>query len=60
MAKRKSSHEQYVELAEDALDRVHSDTSVPASVTKRSLKNLRDHLDILITSTSEDGHEEAE
>jgi hypothetical protein len=43
-----SVHKQLCEDAKNAAYRLHADTSVPASVTRASLKDLRDHIDMLI------------
>jgi hypothetical protein len=43
-------HLEKVEDAKRAIDKVHSDTSVDKDVTEDSLKEIRDHVDILIES----------
>lgn len=58
--RRLSTHETLCELAKDAIDRVHADTSVSKTETRASLRGLAEHAENLRTSVSEDGHEEAE
>jgi hypothetical protein len=53
ISERGATMDYYKQLCEDAkkaADRVHQDQSVPASVTRASLKDLRDHIDVLIES----------
>jgi hypothetical protein len=49
------AHQSKIEAAEAALNRVHGDASVSRSTNRRSLEELRDHLDALIASLSHDG-----
>lgn len=58
--RRLSTHETLCELAKDAIDRVHADTSVPKSRTRDSIRDLWDHCDTVLEALSETGHEEAE
>jgi len=48
------SHEARYQEVEKAIDRLFSDTSVPAETTLRSLRTLRDHLDCLIDAVESD------
>jgi hypothetical protein len=50
-----SIHKQLCEDAKNAAYRLHADTSVPASVTRASLKDLRDHIDMLIDCSDAGG-----
>ncbi len=43
-----SNHEQLLEDAKKAADKLFSDTSVALSETKASLRDLREHIDTLI------------
>jgi hypothetical protein len=54
------SHLRFLEEAERAADKLHTDTSVSKAETKDSLEQLRDHINTLIEAVTEDGHEEAE
>lgn len=48
------AHETLVEIAIEALNDVHSDTSVSLEQTLNSLEVLRDHIHMLITAIEED------
>lgn len=43
-----------VEEAKTAIDKVFSDVSVPPSVTMERLKDVREHLNVLIEAVSTD------
>ena len=45
-----NNHEQLCEQALKAINRVHSDTSVSFSETYRSLRDLKEHIGMLIDS----------
>lgn len=53
-------HLEKVEDAKASIDKVHADTTVPAGVTKDSLKEIREHLDILIESSHDGGADDEE
>jgi len=48
------NHELLYKKAEVALCRVHGDTSVSPESTFKSLKSLREHLDMLIEAVEDD------
>ena len=47
-------HDLFYQRAKVALDDVHSDTSVSLETTRQSLRELREHLNILIQAVEED------
>jgi hypothetical protein len=56
------SHERRCDSAKKAVDAVHQDTTVDVATTMMSLKDIREHVNILIESVASDleMHEEDE
>lgn len=54
-----SAHDQKIQDCKDALDRLNSDTTVCAADTYEDLKDVKEHLDMLLSSLRETMREEA-
>lgn len=53
-------HEKLCEAAKEAIDQVHGDTSVTRGQTLTSLKDVREHLDLLVFSLENDDADDAD
>jgi uncharacterized protein YcbX len=49
-----NKHEKLLEAAKRAVDALHADTSVALVVTLASLRDLRDHIDMMISALEEE------